>query len=90
LLYEDWQNPTKAFKWYMRSAKQNNPKAQCQVARMYKYGYGIKINYHEAFRWYTKAAEQNYNAAYYGIGYFYERGYAVKKDYAEALKWYKK
>lgn len=90
MLYEDWQSPAKAFKWYMKSAKQNNPKAQCQVARMYKYGYGTKINYHEAFRWYTTAAEQNYSPAYYGVGYFYERGYAVKKDHAEALKWYKR
>jgi serine/threonine protein kinase len=90
MLYEDWQNPAKAFKWYMKSANQNNSKAQCQVARMYKYGHGVKTNYHLAFKWYSKAAEQNNPAACYNIGYFYERGYVVQKNYAEAMKWYKK
>jgi TPR repeat protein len=90
MLYEDWQNFAKAFKWYMRAAKQNNSKAQCQVARMYKYGNGIKTDYHQAFKWYMKAAAQQEPSAYYGIGYFYERGYAVRKDYSEAIKWYDK
>lgn len=88
MLYEDDQNFEKAFKWYMKSAKQNNSRAQCQIARMYKYGHGVKTNYQKALRWYTKAAEQNNPSAYYGIGYLYERGYAVRKNYAEALRWY--
>ena len=90
MLYEDSENYAKAFKWYMKSAKQNNSKAQCQVARMYKYGHGVKANYYKAFKWYSKAAEQNNPVAWYNIGYFYERGYAVQKNYDEAIKWYSK
>lgn len=85
------QSDTEAFKWFMKSAEQGYPHAECMVALCYTYGKGVKLDEKKALEYFKKAAAKDIAEAYFNIGWFNERGKAgLAKDEDEAKKWYKK
>jgi TPR repeat protein len=79
---------TEAFKWFRKSADQNNPEAQEMLGECYHYGQGVQKDEVESAKWYRKSAEQGYSMAQWDLGYCYEQGYGVQQDEIEAYKWY--
>ena len=62
--------------------------AQFALAKMYRYGQGVEIDYTQAIKWYKKAAMQNYAVAQSHLGEMYEQGLGVEKDVHMAKNWY--
>lgn len=81
---------SEAVRWYRKAADQGLAEAQCELAYMYRDGYGVAEDYSEAVRWFRKAAEQGLSEAQIWLGIMYEEGLGVVKDYSEAVKWYRK
>lgn len=82
----------KAFGWTLRAALQDNPAAQCRLARMYKNTHGglKRPDYQLALEWYLKAAKPRLNFkqkdearkvqvyAFYKLGKMYEKGRGIE------------
>ncbi|MFI3206576.1 MAG: tetratricopeptide repeat protein, partial [Clostridia bacterium] len=83
-------NYNEAFKWFKRSAEQENAFAQYYLGICYEYDRGVEGNLSESFKWYKKSAEQGHAIAQYKLGGCYKNGQAVEKNQNEAFKWYKK
>lgn len=49
-------NAKLAFKWYLKSAKQNYTPAQNRLGEIFKDGKGVCKDLNQAFQWYTKSA----------------------------------
>ena len=79
---------TEAFKWYRKSAEQENADAQRAVGWCYKDGEGVAKNAEEAVKWFRKAAEQGNAKAQIVLGSCFNKGEGVKKDASEAAKWF--
>ena len=71
-------------------AESGDPQAQCEIADMYRKGYGTEQDFAEAMKWYRKAAEQGNPDAMYNLGVMYYYGDGAEKDLNEAFKWYEK
>lgn len=71
-------------------AESGDSQAQCEIADMYREGYGTEQDFAEAMKWYRKAAEQGNPDAMYNLGAMYYYGDGVEKDLNEAFKWYEK
>ena len=80
----------KAFDYYRRAAKFNNPIAQHNIGYAYLRGDGVKTDFAEAVKWLRKAADQGFAGSQYVLGLCYERGDGVPKNVAESIKWYRK
>ena len=50
------RNETRAFYWYMRAAKQAQPRAQFNVADMLYQGSGTRQDHHAAMTWFERSA----------------------------------
>ena len=61
----------KSFKWYLKSAKQDNAYAQCSLGDCYQLGKGVKMNIIKAKKWFKKSAKQNNATAQYQLGVIY-------------------
>jgi TPR repeat protein len=72
------------------SAENGDADSQVQLADIYRYGKGVKIDYKESFQWATKAAEQGNAQAQHYLGICYTYGMGVKMDPEVAFKWYLK
>ncbi|QDT64724.1 SEL1-like repeat protein [Calycomorphotria hydatis] len=75
-----------SFQWYYRSALQNDPLAQREVAKVYL----DAKEYDEARRWMRKAAELGDPDAQTHIGRWYYNGFQVPKDFSLAIEWFQK
>ena len=49
-----WPNYKKAFKYYLFAAERGVPEAQYNVANMYEFGDGVKIDLIQSVRWYLQ------------------------------------
>ena len=79
-----------AFKLFKKSAKQGNVIAMVDLAIMYKYGRGCKLNLNKAKKWFKKGAELGSDKGSYGLGYLYLKGLgSVDQNYTKAVKWLK-
>ncbi|KAF9977317.1 hypothetical protein BGZ73_006358 [Actinomortierella ambigua] len=78
------------FAWYKRAAKMGNAKAQFNVGRMFRFGYGTPQNKSEAATWYRKAADQGYAEAQVALALMYKDGEGVPKNPKEAILLYEK
>jgi TPR repeat protein len=83
-------NFEEAVKWYRKAAEQGDAVAQYKLARMYKNGEGVTLDYAEAVKWYIKAADQGNEFAQTNLGLMYYSGRGVTEDDAEAVKWFRK
>ncbi len=85
------KNNKKAFKLLKKSANQDNIYAVVDLAVLYKYGIGCKLNLNKARKWFKKGAELGSQKAAYSLGYLYLKGFGdINQDYNKAVKWFKK
>ncbi len=73
-----------------QEAKQGDADSQAQLADIYRYGKGVKIDYKESFQWASKAADQGHAQAQHYLGICYTYGMGVEKDPTAAFKWFQK
>jgi len=81
---------TNSLKYALADAKNNNHRAQYNVALHYQHGFGVKTDFKEAFSWYKKSADQNFHLALLKIAEFYYYAMGIEKDKEEALIYYRK
>ena len=83
-----------AMRWYERSAKAGNARAQFYLGMLFEQGHrpnsGGKPDAKSAIAWFTKAAEQGHRQAQLKLGLIYYQSTLVEKDYAEAVRWFEK
>ena len=79
-----------AFKWFMKAAEQNHPKAQLFVGNCYANGIGVETpDKTEALKWYIKAAEQGEPVAVENVFTYYDKGIGMESpNKEEARKWF--
>lgn len=83
------KNYTKAFEWFLKSAKEGNKFAQFSLANLYYYGSGVEKDLSQAFLWYQKSSTQGQPYASYAIAQMYSKGEYVTKDDDTAQQFYK-
>ena len=83
------QDYAEAFKWFEKSAIEDNKFAQFSLANLYYYGNGTDQSYEKAYRWYMAATEHGQPYAAYAIAQMYANGEYVGKDESEAKRYYK-
>lgn len=81
-------NLTKAFEWFLKSAKADCPLAFFNVGLCYSEGLGVKQDANEAVSWYRKGAELGDSYAQFNLGQMLARRVEVPRDYIEAYKWF--
>jgi TPR repeat protein len=86
---EAGKDPEKAFRWFRKAARKDDPEAQTWVGFMYERGLGTRQNERRAFSYYEKAADQGYVTAQRNLAVLYETGFGVDKDPEKALRWYR-
>lgn len=84
------QNDEKAFTYFSRGAKEDDPLAQNELAYLYAVGKGTEKDENQAFFWYKKAAEHGLSSAEYNVGFFYLHGIGTHANKELAMKWLKK
>ena len=92
---DDWYR--KASEAMYRAAKHGDPRAQHDLAGLYRDGIGVTKDPAEADKWFALAAKNYRAAAEQGdpdaqcqLGGFYMKGVGVEKDEAEAVKWFRR
>ena len=92
---DDWYR--KAADALYKTAKQGDPRAQFELAGLYRDGLGVQKAPAEADKWFTLAAKTCRAAADQGnpdaqctLGGLYQKGLGVVKNDAEAVKWFRK
>lgn len=83
------KNYTKAFDWFLKSAKENNKFAQFSLANLYYYGNGVEKDLSQAFLWYQKSASHGQPYASYAVAQMNSKGEYVSKDDNTAQQYYK-
>lgn len=80
------QSAERAFDAFMRAAFQGHPEAQHNVARMLRFGIGVKENKPESLKWSQKAVAQDFPPAIYDMGMMHLEGLIVARNEKRALK----
>ncbi|CAO3645284.1 unnamed protein product [Mucor hiemalis] len=81
----------KAIDFFKRAAHRNCYDAFNNLGDVYKYGYGVDVNYEEAFKWYSKAAKKPAdNEGQFNLAVMYSEGKGTQVDYKLALHWFEK
>ncbi len=81
----------KAFELLKHASSSGNQIAMNDLADLYKFGIGCKLDFNKARKWYLKSFEHGNNEAAYGLGYLYLKGFGnIKQDYEKAIYWLKK
>jgi hypothetical protein len=83
------QDFEQAFKWFEKSAAQENPLGQEFLGRCYQDGDGVKKDPAEGARWLRKSADQGWSGAQGILAMAYESGTGVKKDPGKAEHWFR-
>ena len=81
------QDFQEAFKWYLKAAELNHPRAQYKVGLEYADGNVVEEDNKEKVKWYRKAAEQNVPQAQFSLGSAYFFGDGVEKDVVRGYAW---
>lgn len=81
------RDAAKAFYWYMQAAKQDQPRAQFNVADMLYTGSGTRQDRHAAMVWYQRSANNGFAEAQYRWGMALQSGRDVPKDVVAAFMW---
>lgn len=79
---------TKSFRWFKKSAEQDNKFAQFSLANQFYFGNGTEKNLKNAFEWYKKSAEQDQPYAAYSVAKMYSKGEFVEQNDELAKKYY--
>ena len=90
------RNPSAAFCWYIKAAKQGYWLGEVLVADRYFKGDGVKQDYKEAVKWYELAAAHpekgiwDWNHPAKQLAQCYQEGLGVTKNLEKATEWYDK
>lgn len=84
------QDYTRSFRWFKKSAEQENKFAQFSLANQFYFGNGTEKNLEKAFEWYKKSAEQGLPYAAYSVAQMYSKGEFVEQSDELAKKYYSK
>jgi TPR repeat protein len=84
------RNPRTAVSWYRRSAAQDNPFGQSQLARVLREGIGVRRNYPEAMSLFRILAEKDDSYAQRMLGTMYNNGEGAARDPVIAANWFTK
>jgi len=85
-----FQNETRAFVYYEKSADQGYVDAQYKLGYYYDHGIEVDINKEKAFDLYKIAAEKENIDAQRSLASLYEHGEGTEKNLDKAVYWYKK
>ncbi|CAO3621824.1 unnamed protein product [Mucor hiemalis] len=81
----------KAIQLFNAAAEENCHDAFNSLGDVYKYGYGVNVDYEEAFKWYSKAAEEPMdNGGQLNLAMMYSEGKGTQVNYKLALHWFEK
>lgn len=75
-----------AHKYFLKSAKANNPEAQYVVYTLYYEGLGVEADTTKAIRWLERAANSGIDDAMIELGDYYTE----ISEYSDAFEWYTK
>lgn len=79
-----------AAKWYIKSSKQGNARAQWELAYLYFHGWGVPKNSAEGEKWLRKSADLGYANSQYDLGnHYYSGSDGVPVNKTEGVKWYR-
>jgi hypothetical protein len=78
------KDEVEAFKWFKKSADQENDSAQERTGWCYSNGFGVPKDDDEAVRWFRTAATHGNDLAKFHLGLCYLNGEGVAKDTIEA------
>lgn len=79
-----------AFSYFMKSAEQDYPEAQCNVGWCYEVGDGVEEDLSKAYEWYLKSANNQCPMAQYSLGWMYTNGVYVPRNQSKAIEWFVK
>ncbi|KAG9286183.1 hypothetical protein G9A89_014171 [Geosiphon pyriformis] len=85
-LFNCLNNKKKAFELYSKAAEAGHLKAQNNLLRCYRLGWGTKKNLEKVFKLYLKAADAGNEDAKLNLGVYYANGRGTTKNVAKALK----
>lgn len=77
---------TKAFRYYLASAKEGNAEGKNKLGLMYKNGYGVKKNYEKAIKWLRESADEGNSDGQVNMGLMYKYGNGIEKSYEKAVE----
>ncbi len=83
------QNEALSAYYLSLAARQNQPEAQFELARLYERGDGVPQNDKNAVLWYRVAARNGSGGAQNEIGFRYLNGKGLNKDVRQAFNWFK-
>jgi len=72
--YDRHANMPAAIHWYRRSAEQNWPGSQCNLALCYLNGWGVEVDEERGLEWMRKAVDQDHLYALYKLSELYASG----------------
>lgn len=79
-----------AAKWYIKSSKQGNARAQWELSFLYFRGWGVPEDSAEGMKWLRKSAERGYASAQHDLGdHYYNGSDGVPVNKTEGVKWYR-
>ncbi len=86
---KDVKNGSKKLFFAMRGAKNGNPRAELDLAKIYAIGKEVKRDERKAFYWFHKSALAGNVEAKYYMGVSFLQGRGVKRDIHLARYWFK-
>ena len=84
------KNKSKAFYWYMKAARKNEPYAKIKLAKLCLGGAGNESECGQIFEWIRKLADLGSPEAQYLMGVRLYKGGNVPEDYEQAFYWFVK
>ena len=77
-----------AFRWYEKTAQQNDPKGNYYLGVMYANGLGTDKDLQKAYECFFKSGNLGYAKAQYNVGVMLKKGMVRDKDFIGAFKWF--
>ena len=100
------QDYARAYRLYLRAAKEGNTESQFRLGSLYNSGVGVPYSFRQGFggalslqlpdqaeaaKWYEMAAEGGHAEAAYYLGNLYAEGsFKFKRDFRKAADWFRK
>src|SRR5947208_2796633 len=78
----------KVFEWYLKFAKNNDPKELCNLGFCYENGIGTDKDENKAFELYLESANGNNIIGQRNLGHCYQYGIGISKDKKKAFACY--
>ena len=88
--YREDRDLDKSVYWYEAASAQGHLRAKKQLAGMYEFGIGVKVDDHKAFELYKESAEGGIAESQANLGRMYKNGKGVIKNEASAREWFMK